>query len=125
MELEITTNDYSFDNANIIVETIQKKTGIHIPVDVFSMKDRESIILRLEKEGIYIKRSTQKKREEVTGEDAKVTFDIFPEPVGIYFEIESDSEENLYATVRKLDLEDFPLEKRNYGQIVREAPTFL
>lgn len=121
MELEITPDDYSFDNANVIVETIQKKTGIHIPVDVFSMKDRESIILRLEKEGIYVKRSTQKKREEFTGEDAKVTFDIFPEPVGTYFEIESDSEENLYATVRKLDLEDFPLEKRNYGQIVREA----
>lgn len=121
MELEIAPDQYNFANANAIAETILKKTGIRIPVDIFAMKDRECILLRLEKEGIYVQRTTQKKREEFTGKDAKVTFDSFPEPVGTYFEIESGSEEKLYATVQMLNLEKFPLEKRNYGQIVREA----
>lgn len=121
MELEIAPDEYSFDYAKVMAETIQEKTGILIPVDVFAMKDRESIFLVLEKAGIYVQRTTQKKREEFTGEYAKVTFDIFPEPVGTYFEIEADSEEKLNVTVQMLNLENFPLEKRNYGQIVREA----
>lgn len=121
IELEIDPYIYSVDDANTIVEAIHKKTGIIIPVGVFAIKDIKVIFSILEKNGVYVQRTTQKKREEFTGKDAKVTFDIFPDPVGTYFEIESDSEENLYKIVRILNLEQFPLEKRNYGQIVRET----
>lgn len=121
MELEIAPETYNINDANVIIEAIQKKTGITIPTEVFAMKDRENIFLELEKIGICVQRTTQKKREEFTGNIAKATFDIFPDPVGTYFEIESDSEEKLYETIRMLNLENCPLEKRNYGQIVREA----
>lgn len=121
MELELTPETYNIDDANIIIEAIQKKTGIIIPAEIFALKDRENIFLELEKVGIYVQRTTQKKREEFIGDVAKATFDIFPEPVGTYFEIESDSEEKLYETIRMLNLQNCPLEKRNYGQIVREA----
>lgn len=48
-------------------------------------------------------------------------FDIFPDPVGMFVEIEAGGEENLKSTVEKLGLMNCPLESRNYGQIIRET----
>ncbi len=121
MELEVASDSFTLSDANIMAKTIREMTEILIPVEAFALKDRDAIISKLRENEIYIQRTTQKKREEFTGKESKVTFDTFPDPVGTYFEIESSSEEKLYATVRMLNLENSPLEKRSYGQIVKEA----
>ena len=101
-------------------EITPKEDGADILVR-FKITDVNKVLNKLLREGFIIKRAYQKKREEYSDKDTKVLFDIFPDPVGMFAEIEAGSEENLKSTVEKLGLTNCPLESRNYGQIIREA----
>lgn len=117
-EYEITPNE---DRADILVQLIKCVCGIELNESMFKITDVDEVLKKLLCEGFIIKRAYQKKREEYSSNDTKVLFDIFPDPVGMFAEIEAGSEESLKSTVVKLGLTNCPLELRNYGQIIREA----
>lgn len=117
-EYEITPKE---DGADILVRLIKSVCGVELDENIFKIIDVNKVLNKLLREGFIIKRAYQKKREEYSDKDTKVLFDIFPDPVGMFAEIEAGSEENLKSTVEKLGLTNCPLESRNYGQIIREA----
>lgn len=117
-EYEIAPKD---DGADILVRLIKYLCGIELDEGIFKITDADKALTELFCKGFIVKRVYQKKREEYSDEDTKVLFDIFPDPVGMFVEIEADSEEGLKSTVTKLGLTNCPLESRNYGQIIREA----
>lgn len=109
------------DNADILVIMVKSVCGIELDESVFKITDVNEALDKLLCNGFIIKRAYQKKREEYLGKDTKVLFDIFPNPVGMFVEIEAGNKETLKSTVEKLGLTNYPLEPRNYGQIIREA----
>lgn len=109
------------DDANILVRLVKDVCGIELNESLFRITDVNEVLANLLRDGFIIKRAYQKKREEYSGKDAKVLFDIFPDPVGTFAEIEACSKESLKSAVEKLGLINCPLESRNYGQIIREA----
>ena len=95
--------------------------GVELDESIFKITDVNKALNKLLCEGFIIKRAYQKKREAYSDKDTKVLFDIFPDPVGMFVEIEAGGEENLKSTVEKLGLMNCPLESRNYGQIIIET----
>lgn len=121
MEYEICASRCKIDDAEIMSRFVKELTGIAVPERIFFERNTTEALEELRKFGFYIKRVIQKKRNEYIGEKAKIMFDVFPEPVGTYLEIEAGSEKILENEVKRIGVENFPLEKRNYGQIIREA----
>jgi adenylate cyclase class IV len=117
-EYEITPEE---EGADIMVQLIKSVWGVDLDESFFKITDVNKALDRLICEGFIIKRVYQKKREEYSTNDSKVLFDIFPEPVGMFVEIEAGSEEGLKYTVVNLGLTNFPIESRNYGQIIKDA----
>lgn len=117
-EYEITPEEEGDD---ILVRLIKGVCGVELDESVFKMTCVNEALDKLIRYGFIIKRAYQKKREEYSDKDTKVLFDIFPDPVGMFAEIEADNEESLRFAVEKLGLTNSPLEARNYGQIIREA----
>lgn len=108
-------------DADVLVRLIKSVCGIELDESVFKITDVQEALDKLLHDGFIIKRVYQKKREEYSGKDTKVLFDVFPDPVGMFVEIEASSEDSLRSTVEKLGVANCPLESRNYGQIIREA----
>ena len=117
-EYEITPKE---DGADILARLIKSVCGVELDESIFKITDVNKALNKLLCEGFIIKRAYQKKREAYSDKDTKVLFDIFPDPVGMFVEIEAGGEENLKSTVEKLGLMNCPLESRNYGQIIRET----
>lgn len=121
MEYEICVSQCEMGDAKTMKNLIKELTGIAVSERVFFERNVIEVLEILRKAGFYIKRVIQKKRNEYVGEKAKIMFDVFPEPVGTYLEIEAGSEEALKNEVKRIGVENLSLEKRNYGQIIREA----
>ena len=121
MEYEICASRCEMGDAKTMKNLIKELTGIAVSERVFSERNVIEVLEILRKAGFYIKRVIQKKRNEYVCEKAKIMFDVFPEPVGTYLEIEAGSEEDLKNEVKRIGVENLSLEKRNYGQIIREA----
>lgn len=121
MEYEICASECKKGDAENMKAIVKNLTGIVIPEKVFFEKNVLEVLNTLEKFGFRIKRIIQKRRDEYIGENAKIMFDIFPEPVGTYLEIEAGSEKILEEEVKRIGVENFAFEKRNYGQIIRET----
>lgn len=109
------------DDAAILTSLIKGMCGIALDESIFKITDVNEAVDNLLRDGFIIKRAYQKKREEYSSKNTKVLFDIFPDPVGMFVEIEASSKESLNSTVEKLGLANCSLESRNYGQIIREA----
>ena len=121
MEYEICASQCEMGDAKTMKNLIKELTGIAVSERVFFERNVIEVLEILRKAGFYIKRVIQKKRNEYVGEKAKIMFDVFPEPVGTYLEIEAGSEEALKNEVKRIGVENLSLEKRNYGQIIRES----
>lgn len=116
-EYEITPKE----DSDLLINRIQVLSGITLEKETFKCEIVTDALRMLQNKGFIIKRIYQKKREVYSGKIAKVLFDIFPQPVGIFLEIESENEKHLDTVINQLNLGEYVVETRNYGQIIREA----
>jgi len=121
IEIETYASHINLEHINLILTKVKDVTGIEIPSLISNSMYLRDIIKLLYDIGFIECTLIQKKRVEYMGELSKISFDSFPKPVGIYLEIEANNEKSLFETVQLLELNDQELEKRNYGQIIREA----
>lgn len=63
----------------------------------------------------------QKKRHEYKKENTAVCFDIFPNHVGAFIELEAFSEEELIALKELMDLPEHCRISKNYGKIIQDS----
>ena len=120
LEIEVDSCCVDYEQVELLISVIKNSIGIELPKNIFSFTQMPLITKALYNLGFINCSLMQKKRKEYKGKISKVTFDIFPSPIGTYLEIESNNEEMLFETVHLLGLEDKKLEKRNYGQITKE-----
>lgn len=121
MEIETFSSLGNETGATKIINIIESQIGVKVPIDVFKMNQISDILPRLEVVGITPYNIVQKKRQEFVDSKSNVSFDTFPDPVGMFIEIEAGSEKDLFNTVKRLQLQDESFEKRNYGKIIAEA----
>lgn len=104
-----------------IVQYVKKEMNVLVPDDIFSMNQLPEILERFEEIGLVPYNIVEKERREFLGEHVKILFDTFPDPIGIYLEIEAGNEMDLFHVVEQLDLKNSNPDRRNYGQIIAEA----
>lgn len=63
----------------------------------------------------------EKNREEFVSEENHVSlsFDILPEPLGLYIELESDNEKSLSIWEKKLNINNLTVVEMDYGELVK------
>lgn len=93
-------------------------TSIKLSSHIFRCNNVENLICDLIQSGFSEYSIMQKKRSYHKGSKSNVMFDIFPEPIGKFLEIETFNEHDLYETVKLLNLRREEMEQRTYGKIV-------
>jgi adenylate cyclase class IV len=63
---------------------------------------------------------SQKKRREYVLDNTKIMIDKFPKNIGKYLEIETKNPKKLLKIVDMLRLDKNKVEKRNYGEIIKD-----
>lgn len=119
-EIEMFSDDFQENVMREIVCIVNRCTGIEIPAEFFRILTIANVEAQLGQLAFHNINIVQKKRIEYRNSASKITFDMFPDPIGDFLEIETDSEELLQETINTLQLDDNKTEKRNYGQIIRE-----
>lgn len=110
-------NKELFDKIN---ERLRSATGISLPIQVHKYKSIEALRNYLFDIGFPSLRTyIEKKRTEYSKRDIHVTFDLFPEKIGNYLEIETQTPEELKRMIEVLKLNPNRLELRDYGDIVK------
>lgn len=120
-EFETSIKSINSENIKSIISIIKKFTQINIDKEIFFEKKLFRIITYLKNIGFTSINIIQKKREEYYNEKSKVTIDVFPNHIGTYLEIEESSEIKLMNTVYLLKLKHENMEKRNYGEIIKDS----
>lgn len=119
-EIEMFSDDFRENVMLEIVRIVCRYTGIEIPTEFFGILTIANVESQLSQLGFHVINVMQKKRVEYRNSASKITFDMFPEPIGSFLEIETYSEASLQETINSLQLDEKKTEKRNYGQIIRE-----
>ena len=121
-EIETLISNFDINKFNIINNKLYTKTQQTIPISVIELKTIKDIRKCLAENGFTEHRMfSQKKRMEYISEKGeKITIDEFPKGIGTFLEIETETPEELLETAKMLGLDQENLEKRNYGEIIKE-----
>lgn len=126
---EIETLFSNFDEVKFqkINEKLYNAIKCKLSPDVKNLKDIDSIRKYLKENSFTEHRIfTQKKRKEyIDSNQRKITIDEFPKNIGKYLEIETESPEQLFKIVQSLGLKKEQIEKKNYGEIIKEKQNAL
>lgn len=117
-EIEINSRNPCIYNMKLLIYELQKRIGIKLLEKVFLEKSIKNILLYLQVSGFLEYSIMQKKRSYFIGANSLITFDVFPDPMGTYLEIEATNENDLYKVVEMLKLDKMNMEKKNYGQLI-------
>ena len=117
---ETNTSNFNQDMAKNIIDIVYDRTGISLSFSVFQLNSINDILSSFSAVGFIPSNIVQKKRREYTGINAKILFDRFPKIQGYFIEIEADSENRLFESLKELGLDILQSDKRNYGQIIAE-----
>lgn len=98
-EIETLFSEFDTEKFNQINDKLFEATKFRIPPQI---RDLKSI------------------KEYVDNDGKKITIDEFPGDIGQFLEIETAIPEELYEVVQMLGLDMDNLEKRNYGEIIKE-----
>lgn len=101
---------------------LQQVTNQTIPVGITKLKTIDTIkeLLMQNNFNQYRMFSQKKRREFISSEDCKVTLDEFPNDIGKFLEIETKNPEQLFHITKTLELQEENIERRNYGEIIKE-----
>lgn len=119
---EVETSSNNLDNEEItrLIEILGEATKVVIPKKFFMNTGIAEVVKQLKELGFVEHRMlTQKYRSTYIRGKTKITFDTFPENIGTYIEIETCNEEELFAAIAELELQNEPVEKRGYGDIIK------
>ena len=119
-EIEFIIDGYYNKSHDLAINELEKVTLTKLPSDIFVDKSIENIIFRLFESGFIKYSILQKKRKYYKGNGSPIMFDVFPDSIGMFLEIESSNVNELYNTIELLDLRREKMEKRTYGKIVLE-----
>lgn len=120
IEFETTSSDNNKDMVTKILDILREYTGITVSISIFRMHKLEDIIKSLQDSGFSPENIMQKYRTEYISNRAKILIDKFPKIEGFFIEIEANSEQILFETIKDLSLDMDLADKRNYGQIMSE-----
>jgi len=109
-----------------INEILKAATGIELPDKIHSFHNLSDLRVFLAELGFPALRTMiEKKRTIFTTDNFVVTFDVFPQNIGQYLEIEASTPEDLKVMIAKLKLPQDRLETRDYGDIVKSKKSHL
>lgn len=117
-EIEFHSQNMNKQNIKLMIGMLQKKVGIELREKFFWENSAENILFYLRSSGFSECGIMQKKRSYYIGNNSLITFDVFPNTIGTYLEIEASNENDLFKIVEMLKLKKTELEKRNYGQLI-------
>lgn len=117
-EIEFPVDGLENIKHDLVVDVLKGTTSIKLSSHIFRCNNVENLIYDLIQTGFSEYSVMQKKRSYYKGSNSNVMFDIFPEPIGKFLEIETFNEHDLYETVKLLNLRQEEMEQRNYGKIV-------
>ena len=99
---------------------LQKATGYKLPGAIHIFHDIYALKVYLATIGFSSLRTLiEKKRTRYRKNTVAVTFDIFPEKIGKYLEIEAKTPESLEKMIAFLRIPKESIEIRDYGDIVK------
>lgn len=121
-EIETLFSKFDKEKFKKINEILIQATQNKLPEDIIKLKKINEIVRYLKENQFSQHRMfSQKKRiEYVDKKERKITIDEFPNKIGKYLEIECENSEDLFEMVDILKLNKENLEKRNYGEIIKE-----
>lgn len=103
-----------------INKILKKLTNTTLPFYIHTFKKINPLKIYLKKIGFPSLRTyIEKKRTIYFKDDINVTFDVFPENIGKYLEIETQSPYKLKLMINLLQLPKNQLELKDYGDIVK------
>lgn len=106
-----------FKSINVI---LKKSTDLKLPYKVHNFNDLSALRLFLANYGFPSLRTlVEKKRTTYCKDDRSVTFDVFPQKIGKYLEIETQTPEDLNNMIGLLKIKKNQIELRDYGDIVK------
>ena len=120
-EIETLFSDFDENKFNKINEVLYNATHFKLPIEIVNLR-KISEIRRYLKNSSFLQHRmfTQKKRKEYILENKKITIDEFPGKIGKFLEIETDTPEELFKISQSLELNSDKIERRNYGEIIKE-----
>lgn len=102
-----------------INETLKKSTGHTLPRSILSEKNLDALQKRLQEIGwTEIRALNEKVRMYFTNDFVNITLDEFPEPVGLFCELEAETPALITAMAEKLSLSKKNLVTLDYGEII-------
>lgn len=121
-EIETSFNEFDIEKFNEINDKLFEATKCKVPLEIRNFNNINSIRKYLSNNSFSEHRMfTQKKRREyMDNQGKKITLDEFPKDIGKFLEIETVTPEELFETIEKIGLSEDNLEKRNYGEIIKE-----
>lgn len=109
-----------------INEMLKQISGLELPYEVHEFYDLRAMQKYLAEIGLSGFRTfIEKKRTIYSKDDRSVTFDIFPENIGKYMEIETLTPEELENMISLLKLSKSQVELRDYCSIVKDTKVGL
>ena len=121
-EIETSFKKFDIEKFNDINDILFEATKCKIPIEIRNFNNINSIRKYLSNNSFSEHRMfTQKKRREyIDKEGKKITLDEFPKDIGKFLEIETVTPEELFEIIKIIGLSEQNLEKRNYGEIIKE-----
>ena len=125
-EIEFLLSKFSEEKFSLINSILKEKIGKNIPLDIVKYNDVFKIkeyLLSLEFS--ELRAFIEKKRRLYRRGEASVTFDDFPEDMGLYVELETNSPEALDELRMELNLKSRTAILEDYGEIIRNKKAGL
>jgi adenylate cyclase class IV len=126
LEIEYYDSDFNKSKYEEIKRIIEEKTKYIIPVNISCQNDIDSIMSTMNAAGFTQNRIlSQKKRTIYSNGKINVSFDLFPNDIGQYMEIEAGSPESLEKFVTEMNFDSSKIEPLNYGKLIQKKQKSL
>jgi adenylate cyclase class IV len=110
----------------IINEYLSKANAFVLPTEILDISDFKNLKTYAKELGYSRLRAfNEKKRREFKKGKINITIDEFPENVGKYMEIETETPGELFKSIRLFGLDKDKLITTNYGDIIKQAKSNL
>lgn len=118
-EIEFLFSKINYEYFEKINETLKKNTGYLLPESIFSERDLDVLQKRLQGIGwTEIRALNEKVRMYFTNDLVDITLDEFPEPIGLFCELEAETPKRITEMAKKLSLPKKNLVTQDYGEII-------
>ena len=126
LEIEYYNSEFNKNKYEEMNRLIAEKTQHKIPINISCQKDIDSIVSTMNEAGFTQNRMlSQKKRTIYSDGIINVSFDLFPNEIGQYMEIEAGSPESLDNFIAEMNFDSSKIEPLNYGKLIQKKQKLL